>query len=81
MKFVGLVHRYMYHTLYEFGLFTFKSDGFIMVALNDLKPTQSRRHLHFSPCITTKIPYGIIFVQQRVAVCTRKRNGSPHQER
>ena len=33
MEFVGVVHMYIYHTLYQFGLFIFKSDGFIVVAL------------------------------------------------
>ena len=49
MKIVGVVQRYIYHVLYEFGLFTITGDGFIVVELNamlnNLKPTRSRRHL------------------------------------
>ena len=78
MKIVEVVHRYIYHTLYEFGLFTFKSDGFIVVALNamlnDLKPTQSRGHLVLLTVYNQKIPYGIIFVQQTGAACTCTHN-------
>ena len=31
MKFVGVVHIYIYHILYDFDLFIFKNDCFIAV--------------------------------------------------
>ena len=47
MEFVGVVHNYTYHIPYNFGLFIFKNNCFIMVALNamlnDLKQTASRQ--------------------------------------
>ena len=64
MKFGGVMHIYIYiyiyHILYEFGLFTFKSDCFIVVALKamwkDLKPTYSRRHLPLLTMYNNKKP-------------------------
>ena len=65
MKFGGIVHIYIYiyHIPYELGLFNFKSDRLIVVALkamwNDLKPTYSRQHLSLLTVYNNKQPMAL----------------------
>ena len=86
MIFAGVVHLYIYHILYELGLFNFKNDCFIVVVkaiLNDLKPTASppgRKGISRQHLLTryNNKQSSIISFQHRAAVCTRTLNGSLH---
>ena len=65
MKFVGVVHIYVYHTLTDFGLFIFKNDCFIAVVLKAILNTADNGYQGYWPRLR------IISLQHRTAVCAR----------
>ena len=69
MEFVGGVHIYIYHILYYFGLFIFKNDCFIVVALKTMVNAADNGYQEHP--IRNVRTGRIICFQHRAAVCTQ----------